>query len=206
MRILFLFLTLASSLCAETKILAFAGSTREDSCNKKLVREAAGIARQMGATVTLIDLKDYPIPFYDADLETKEGMTPNAKRLRALMIESNAIIIASPEYNGSIPGLLKNALDWASRNEQGNPSRDAYSGKKFAIMSASPGSGGGARALAHLRTIIQNIGGEVIPEQVTVANCNGAFNAQGHLENPALKQALQAEIQQLLPAKTIKKS
>lgn len=183
---------------AETKVLAFAGSTRQDSSNKKLVKEAAAIAMQMGASVKVIDLKDYPMPLYDADLEASQKMPENAKRLRQLMISCDAVIIASPEYNGSISAVLKNALDWASRNENGQSSRDAFKGKKFALVSASPGGGGGARALVHLRAIIENVGGEVIPLQVSVPNAYTAFDANGSLQNPALKKELQQEMRQLL--------
>lgn len=191
---------LAFPLMAEMKVLAFSGSTRADSFNKKLVLESAEIARKMGATVTVIDLKDYPIPLYDADLETKQGMPSQAKRLRQLMVGSDAIIIASPEYNASISAVLKNVLDWTSRND-GNYSPDAYEGKKFAIMSASPGKGGGARGLVHLRAIIEAIGGDVIQKQVSVPNANKAFDAKGKLESASLKQELQQEIQQLLQTK-----
>src|SRR5262245_61507584 len=108
--ILMAMLVLAGPLAAETKILAFAGSTRKDSYNKKLVKEAAQIARKCGANVTVVDLKDYPIPLYDGDLEKDEGMPENAKRIRKMMIESDAILIASPEYNGSLPAVLKNVI------------------------------------------------------------------------------------------------
>lgn len=185
-------------VAAETKVLAFSGSTREGSFNKKLVQEAAKMAQQMGAIVTVIDLRDYPLPHYDGDLEAKEGMPENAKRLRQLMMGSQAIIIASPEYNSSVSGVLKNLIDWASRNEEGKPSREAFKGKKFAIMSASPGQGGGARGLVHLRAIIEGIGGEVVQQQVSVPQAYNAFNAQGALESPELKEQLKQEIQQIV--------
>ncbi len=184
-------------LAAEVKVLAFSGSTREDSVNKALIKDAAEIARQMGANVKVIDLRDYPMPFYDADVE-KRGMPENAKRLRKLMVESQAVIIASPEYNGSLSAVLKNAIDWTSRSEDGQPSREAFQGKKFAIMSASPGPGGGSRGLEHLRTIIGNVGGTVISQQVLVPHSYTAFDNQGRLKDPALQQQLQQEIQQLL--------
>lgn len=190
-----LFLT---PLAAETKVLAFAGSTRQDSYNKKLVQEAAEIARTLGATVTVINLKDYPIPLYDADLEETDGMPTNAIRIRNLMIESNAIIIASPEYNGSIPAVLKNVLDWTSRTEDRKFSKAAYQGKPFAIMSASPGKKGGAKGLPHLRAIITDCGGDVIPLQVSVPAAYQAFDAKGQLVNPQLKEDLKKEIQQLI--------
>jgi|SRR5579862_943129 len=180
------------ALNAQIKIVAFAGSTRADSYNKKLVNEAAAIAREMGAQVTVIDLKDYPMPLYDADYEAKQGMPESVKRLRALMIQSDALIIASPEYNASIPALLKNTLDWVSRSEQGGSARgDAFKGKKIAIMSASPGKRGGKRALVHLRTIIEDIGGTVIPEEVSIPLAQDYFSNKEKSENLALKEEIQ---------------
>ncbi len=187
-------------VAAEVKVLAFAGSTRKDSYNKKLVQEAAEMARQKGAKVTVIDLIDYPMPFYDADLEVKQGLPTQAKKLRELMIASDAIIIATPEYNASISAVLKNVLDWTSRGEKAEYSPDAYKGKKFAIMSASPGKGGGARALSHLRTIIEGIGGSVIKNEVAVPDAYKAFDAKGNLVSPILKEKLQEEVQQLIQA------
>lgn len=184
----------SAAINAEPTVLAFAGSTREDSVNKKLVSEAADFARQMGADVTVIDLRDYPIPFYDGDLETREGMPAAAKQMRQLMIQSDLILISSPEYNGSLSAVLKNAIDWASRSEKAGSSREAFKGKTFVIMSAGPGSGGGARGLVHLRSIIEHIGGTVIPQQIVVPNANNAFDEQGHLKSEKLKM----EIQQLL--------
>lgn len=194
MKNLFILLYLAAGpLFSETKVLVFAGSTRAESYNRQLAQEAVQVARGMGAKVTMIDLKDYPMPFYDADLEAKEGMPKNAKRLRALMVESDAILIASPEYNASIPAVLKNALDWASRDEAGGSSRSAFKGKKFGIMSASPGKLGGSRGLVHLRAVIQDVGGEVVEKQVSVPSAY-----QVAMGNGALKKELQEEIKEVL--------
>jgi len=135
----------------------------------------------MSAAVTVIDLKDYPIPLYDADLEAKQGMPSQAKRLRQLMVGSDAIIIASPEYNASISAVLKNVLDWTSRSD-GNYSPDAYEGKKFAIMSDLPVREAELRSLVHLRAIIEAIGGDVIQKQVSVPNANKAFDAKANLK------------------------
>ena len=196
--ILAISLTCLATLSAETKVLAFAGSTRADSVNKKLIQEAAEIATKKGANVTVINLGDYPLPFYDGDLETKEGMPVNAKKLRHLMQESQVILIASPEHNSSIPALLKNALDWASRSEKGGSSREAYKGKKFVLLSASPGKSGGQRGLVHLRSIIEDVGGEVLSEQISVPNAYTAFDTQGHLVDPQATQLLQNLIQKAL--------
>jgi NAD(P)H-dependent FMN reductase len=119
-------------------------------------------------------------------------MPESAKRLRACMIDSDVILIASPEYNGSIPAVLKNTLDWASRSEKGGSAKgDAFKGKKFAIMSASPGSRGGKRGLVHLRAIIEDIGGTVIPEELSIASAHEYFSNKEKVENAALKEAIQ---------------
>ncbi len=191
-----LLLMSSSEAFAESKVLAFSGSTRQESVNKKLVEEAAGMAREMGAKVTVIDLKDYAMPFYDGDIEANQGMPEGAKALRKLMLESDLVLIASPEYNHSVSGVLKNALDWLSRNEEGKPSKDAFKGKRFALMSASPGKGGGARHLAHLKEIIEDVGGTVLSTQVSIPNAFSAFDAHGHLVNAQEKAALQKEIRE----------
>ncbi len=195
--LLFVCLALIMPLAAQVKVLAFAGSTRKDSYNKKLVAQAAEMARQKGAKVTVIDLLDYPMPLYDGDLEAKQGLPTFAKKFRELMIQNDAIIIASPEYNGSISAVLKNALDWASRGEKGQYSPDAYQGKKFAIMSASPGKGGGIRGLVHLRAILEGLGANVMKDQVTVPEAFKAFDEKGKLSGEQNKK-LQQEINQLL--------
>jgi len=188
----------SATLSAQLRVLAFAGSTREDSANKKLVAVAANQARQSGAYVTIIDLKDFPIAFYDGDLESKEGMPAKAKELRKLMVHSDVILIASPEYNGSLSATLKNVLDWASRSEAGGSSRDAFAGKIFGLMSASPGQSGGARGLVHLRNIIENIGGTVISQQVVLPDAYNAFDAQGCLKIEKIKQEMKQLIQATL--------
>jgi chromate reductase, NAD(P)H dehydrogenase (quinone) len=184
-------LLLALPLSAQIKVLAFAGSTRADSYNKKLVQDAAEIARSMKASVTVIDLKDYPMPFYDGDLEEKEGMPKNAKLLQTLMIESDAIIIATPEYNASISAVLKNALDWVSRGEG---AQRAFKDKRFALMSASPGKLGGARALKQLRPIIETLGGIPTQLQVSIPDASDYFAEEKRAENPQLRE----EIKELL--------
>jgi chromate reductase len=197
--LLVLCLLLTSSLFAEPKVLTFAGSTRQDSFNKKLAAEAAVIANQMGAEATFIDLRDLNIPFYDEDLEKElGGMPEGAKILRQMMIQSDKIIIASPNYNGSFTAVLKNALDWASRNEEGKASRDAFKGKKFLLVATSPGKKGGINGLGHLRDVITNIGGEVIQEEYGIPNANTSFNPQGQIQIPELRDELTIKIQKLL--------
>lgn len=188
-------LVASTTVNAETKVLAFAGSTRDDSINKKLVVEAAEIAKQSGAKVTVIDLKDYQMPFYDGDLESNNGLPSKAKELRQLMMQSDVILIASPEYNGSLSGVLKNTIDWATRNEAGEGTREAFAGKKFVLLSASPGPTGGARGLEHLRTILTNVGGVVVTDQIVVPDAFNAFTAQGKLKDKQLSDKLKQVVQ-----------
>ncbi|MDB6154626.1 MAG: NADPH-dependent reductase [Chthoniobacteraceae bacterium] len=167
------------------KILAFAGSTRAGSFNRLLVTIAAAGARAAGAEVTEINLRDFPMPLFDQDLEAASGLPENAKKFKALLRAHDGFLIASPEYNSSVTGVLKNAIDWASRVEEENePSLVAYTGKVAAICSASPGGLGGLRGLVHLRSILGNIGVLVLPEQVAISSAYEAFE-----ENGALKDA-----------------
>lgn len=191
----FLSLCFLSSLQAETKVLAFSGSLRNDSFNKKLINEAAEIAKGLGAEVTVIDLKEFPMPIYDSDLEQSEGMPESVRKFRSHLLESQVIIIATPEYNGSLSGALKNAIDWASRDEKGNGSRDAFKNKTFLVMSASIG-GGGQAVLNHLTQILERLGAKVSPRQVSITNATNAFNSDGKLINNTYKLALKQEIEQ----------
>jgi len=162
------------------KILAFAGSTRIGSYNKMMVKVAVEGAKKAGADVTYIDLRDYPIPLYDADLDSNEGFPENAKRLKKLFIENDGFLIATPEYNSAISGVLKNAIDWVSRKETPEePLLDCFRKKVISLMSASPGGFGGIQALLNAKWIFSNMGGLVIPEQVSIPKIHVAFNLDG---------------------------
>ncbi len=173
------------------RILAFSGSTREGSYNKRVVRIAAAGARAAGAEVTLVDLRDFPMPLYDADLQAREGFPPKAREFKSLMLANDGLLIASPEYNSSVSGVLKNAIDWASRQEPGEEFLAAYAGKVAAIMSASPGALGGLRGLVHLRAILGNIKVLVLPDQVAVTRANEAFAEDGSLEDAKQQAAVE---------------
>ncbi|MES2212287.1 MAG: NAD(P)H-dependent oxidoreductase [Pseudomonadota bacterium] len=167
-----------------SKILAFAGSSRKESFNKKLIKIAAQGAEEAGASVTVIDLIDYPMPLFDQDLEAKEGMPENALKFKRLLMEHDAIMIASPEYNSAFSPLLKNVIDWASRSEsKEEPPLAAYQNKVAVIMSASPGALGGSRGLVFLRMLLGNIGVTVLPEQKSIPGAFEAFNADGSLRD-----------------------
>lgn len=175
----------------KVKILAFAGSTRVESLNKKLVRVAAEAARKAGAEVTYIDLKDYPMPLYDGDLEKNEGIPENAKKFRELMKSHRGLLISSPEYNSSISGVLKNAIDWASRPVKGEPELSCFIDKVACLMSASPGALGGLRGLVTLRSILGNIKVIVLPNQVAVPKANDAFDEEGKLQDEKRQEAIE---------------
>jgi NAD(P)H-dependent FMN reductase len=172
------------------KILAFAGSTRRDSFNKKLIRVAAEAAREAGGDVTLIDLADFPLPLYDGDLEAESGQPENSQRLYELFKSHQALLLSCPEYNSSISAVLKNVIDWVSRPRPGEPELVAFTGKVAALLSASPGGFGGMRGLVHVRAILGNIGTLVIPSQVAVPKANEAFNADGSLRDEKLAQRI----------------
>ena len=174
-----------------TKILAFAGSTRKDSFNKKLVKIAAEGAKANGAEVTYLDFRDLPLPLYDADLETSEGLPTNALRLKELMKAHQGFLIACPEYNSSITALLKNAIDWASRHETGESPLVCFTGKVAMLMSASPGGLGGLRGLVHVRSILGNIGVLVLPEQKTIGNAHQAFDENGNLKDRSQQESIE---------------
>ena len=172
----------------KTTILAFAGSARNDSWNKKLIRVAAEGARAAGAVVTEIDLADYPMPIYDGDLEAAEGQPNNAKMLKALMVDNDGFLIASPEYNSGYSPLLKNAIDWTSRPVPNETRLIAFAGKTAALMSASPGILGGLRGLVQLRQVLSNIQVLVLPDQVTLPTAQNAFNNDGDLADKVKHQ------------------
>jgi chromate reductase len=184
----------------KTKILVFAGSTRNDSLHRKLALEAAEELRRVGAEVTVADLRDYPMPLYDGDLEAAQGMPVGAKAFKELVRGQDGLAIASPEYNGSFPALLKNAIDWISRPEAGEPPLAALRGKTAALLAGSPGPGGGQRGLRHLRELLEMIGMKVAPSQVTVARAMEAFDAEGRLSRREDEEAVERVIGELVEA------
>jgi len=188
----------------QPKILAFAGSAREASFNKKLIKIAVEGARKTGAEVNYIDLIDYPMSLFDQDYEAKNGIPENAKKVKKMMVESDGFLISAPEYNSSITPLLKNTIDWASRAEsKDEPPLSAYKGKCAAIMSASPGGLGGLRGLVHLRSILENIGVIVLPNQRAIGSAYNAFDETGNLKDEKQQSSVEGLGEQL--AQLIKK-
>ena len=184
-----------------SKILAFAGSTRSDSWNRKLLQAAVAAAKSSGAEVTLLDLRDYPLPLYNGDLEAKAGLPEPAQRLKTLFKAHDGLLIASPEYNSSVSPLLKNTLDWVSRDWQGESGLLPYQNKVAAIMAASPGALGGMRMLPHLRQILNTLGVLVLPGQFSLPHADKAFDTQtGALQSPARLHSLVTDLLQTATA------
>jgi NAD(P)H-dependent FMN reductase len=176
---------------SQPKILAFGGSLRAGSFNQKAAALAAEGARDAGAEVTLIALRDFPLPLFDEDLEAAEGMPANARKLKDLFLAHDGLIIASPEYNSTISAALKNAIDWVSRaNSDKEEPLAALAGKTAAILAASPGGYGGARGLVQLRPFLENIRIHVIEAQVTIPKAHEVIAEDGSFIDDSIAGAV----------------
>ena len=185
------------------KLLIFAGSTRQASFNRKLAHAAAAQARAAGAEVTLIELADFDIPIYNADLEAK-GTPLDVMKLKQLMFDHPAWIICSPEYNGSYTALLKNTIDWVSSPVKSDPAWQdgfkSFTGKVVGVLSASPGAMGGLRSQSHLVPLLLNLQCWVAPKAFALGNAGDAFDEVGQLVNAFHVKQVQAVIDQVLYA------
>ncbi len=175
------------------RILAFAGSARRESLNRKFLAHAVAVAREAGAEVTLLDLNDYSLPLYHGDLEDAEGLPANAVKLIALLAAHDGLLIASPEYNGMVTPLLKNTLDWCTRGEG-----DPFENKAAAVISASPGPFGGIRSLAMAQQLLLKLGCRVIPGQNALISAGKAFDAEGKLTDPRADKAVRSLVAALV--------
>jgi chromate reductase, NAD(P)H dehydrogenase (quinone) len=182
------------------KILVIPGSLRIHSYNVRLAALAVKELTLADADVTRISLADYPLPFYDADLEVKAGPPHDAVKLKQMMMAHQGVFIASPEYNASITPLLKNTIDWISRvRERGEPPLAAYKDRVFALGSASPGRFGGMRSLLALRQVLEvGCGALVIPEQVSVAQAEQAFDERDNLRDDNTASQLKKVVRRLI--------
>jgi chromate reductase, NAD(P)H dehydrogenase (quinone) len=183
------------------KVLVFAGSTRIASHNRKLAREVAGMARSTGAEVTHLELADYDVPMYNADLEAK-GTPAGVMKLKQLFYEHPAWLVCTPEYNASYPALVKNTLDWLSSPVKGDPVwNDDFRfsrGKVVGVLSASPGALGGLRSQSHLIPLLLNLHCWVAPQTYALGRAGDAFDEQGRLKEDAARKRVQAVIDQVL--------
>ena len=173
---------------ADVRVLVISGSSRQGSFNQQLASVAAGLAVQAGATVTTVDLRSLELPIYDEDLQLK-GAPEGASRLVRLFAEHDALLLATPEYNGFPTPLLINALDWASLVEAGSDhpaGPAALAGTVAGLLSASPGAFGGLRSLLATRQFLQmNLSMLVVPEQFGLVHADQAFDGSGALKHAA---------------------
>ena len=179
--------TTRCAIMASPKILVFAGSTRTGALSGKLAALAAKELALADADVTRISLADYPLPIYNGDLEKEKGIPENAVKLARLIATQQGVFIATPEYNNSLPPLLKNTIDWVSRNKPG-PNGIPYRNKVYGIGSTSDGLIGGARALIDLRRVVLTaVGAILVPEKIEISRAQEAFDESGELiaEPPA---------------------
>lgn len=174
---------------SQAKILAFAGSVRKESFNRKALSLAVAGARAEGAQVTVADLADFPMPIYDADWHQENGAPENMLKLRALMMAANGLLIASPEYNTSITPLLKNTIDWLSQSVGGANGAAPFAGKVCGLLGASPGAFGTIRALPHVSYILSNLGVFVLPV-VAVPKAGELLNADGTVRDERAAKSL----------------
>ena len=175
------------------RILAFSGSARRESLNKKLLAVTVAAVRAGGGEVTLIDLTDFPLPLYNGDLEDADGLPANAVKLIGLIQQHPALLIASPEYNSMFTPLLKNTIDWCTRGED-NP----FTGKVAAVVSASPGQFGGVRSMTLARQLLLHLGCHVVPAQCFLPKAHEAFDEQGALKEARNQKSVQSLATELL--------
>jgi chromate reductase, NAD(P)H dehydrogenase (quinone) len=178
-------------------ILALAGSARRGSLNKRLLAAAARAGEAAGATITVVDLADYPMPIYHGDEEEAVGVPDATLRLAERLRAHQGLLIASPENNASISALLKNTIDWLSRpgvRAHGSP----FAGKVAALLAASPGGYGGLRGLVHARAILETLGVLVIPEQFALARAHEAFDDDGRLRDARAAATMTKVVERLI--------
>ena len=191
----------SSSTAAPPKLLVFAGSSRQNSFNRRLAHVAADLARASGAQVRHIELADFEVPMYNADLETV-ATPPDVMQLKQLMFDHPAWLICSPEYNGSYTALLKNTLDWASSPVKSEPlwkdGSRAFAGKVVGLLSASPGALGGLRSQSHLAPLLLNLQCWVAPKAFALAHAGEAFDTTGAMLREADRSKVQAVVDQVL--------
>jgi chromate reductase len=168
------------------RILAFSGSARRESLNRKFLAVAVQATREAGGEVTLLDLNDFVLPLYHGDLEDADGLPANAAKLIELIARHDALLIASPEYNSMITPLLKNTLDWCTRGDD-----DPFPGKVAAVISASPGGYGGVRSLQLAQQLLLKLGCHIVAGQVTLPQADKAFDEHGALKESRAQKSVQ---------------
>src|SRR5258708_27441800 len=169
------------------RILAFSGSARRGSYNRKLLAVVVEATRAAGGDVTLLDLNEFSLPLYHGDLEDAEGMPANATKLVDLITSHHGLLVASPEYNSQMTPLLKNTIDWTTRGDE-NP----YTGKVAAVVSASPGMFGGVRSMTLARQLLTHLGCHVVPVQCILPQADKAFDPERRLSSTRSQESARA--------------
>ena len=176
----------------QLKVLVFGASLRAESLNRTLAALAARIAKQHGATVDHASMRDFDTPSYDGDVETTKGIPKGAHELRRRLLDCDAFIVSSPEYNGSMPGVFKNLIDWASRFRP-----QPFDGKQGLLMSASPSMAGGNRGLWALRMPFEHLGARIYPDMFSLAQAHKAL-VDGDIADGALRARFDKNLQAFL--------
>jgi chromate reductase, NAD(P)H dehydrogenase (quinone) len=174
------------------KVLVFAASLRTESLNRKLAAIAARVAEQNGAIVDLASMRDFDVPSYDGDIELAQGIPSGAKELQRRLTENDAFIISSPEYNLSMPGVLKNLIDWTSRFRP-----QPFDERHGLLLSASPSLAGGNRGLWALRMPLEHLGSRIFPDMFSLSMAHKAF-ADDDLADLALRARFEKSLQAFL--------
>jgi NAD(P)H-dependent FMN reductase len=181
------------------KILVIPGSLRTGSLNARLAAAIAHELAQSGADVSRIALSDFPLPIYDGDLQAQSDVPKHAVNLKRMIGAHHGVLIVTPEYNSSVPALVKNTIDWVSRVQDPHETRgQVFRERVFAIAAASGGRLGGTRALAALRLILTACHATVVPNQLALSFADHAYDEMDHLKHPADIEALQAMVRQLI--------
>jgi NAD(P)H-dependent FMN reductase len=174
------------------KVLVFAASLRADSLNRKLALSASRVAQQAGAVVDHADMRDFDVPLYDGDVEARDGIPKGANELRRRLLECDAFILSSPEYNGSMPGTIKNLIDWTSRFRP-----QPFDTRHGLLLSASPSLAGGNRGLWALRMPLEHLGARIFPDMFSLAMAHKALEGET-IADAALRARFEKNIQAFL--------
>jgi len=171
------------------RLLVFSASLRENSLNTHLAKYAAAIIEKHGGKADFVNMKDFDCPSYNQDLESKDIHPEGAEKFRARLLANDGFVISSPEYNGSMPGLLKNTIDWVSRYRP-QPFNEMHG----LLMSASPSMAGGNKGLWSLRIPFEHLGARIFPDMFSLATAHQAFGEDGTLSNAMLAKRFEDNI------------
>jgi NAD(P)H-dependent FMN reductase len=172
------------------RLLVFGASLRRGSLNDRLASLAAAVVEEKGGVADRAQMADFDCPSYDQDVEREEGIPPGAARFRERLLAADGFVVASPEYNASMPGVLKNVIDWVSRFRP-----QPFNKKQGLLMSASPSMSGGNRGLWALRVPLEHLGARLYPDMFSLAQAHEAFDARGRIANATLQQRLEATVE-----------